>query len=108
MAAKKRAGKHKSYYERQKEVTVRHKIQQTQKREKDLAFWIAKGVKKNGEKVLTLAERKVRAERRGECRREARALRRAQRLEAEKLWQNSKREKEKARQPRFKEEEPAI
>ena len=49
------------YYASQALVTARHKAAGLARRKRKLDFWLAKGVKKNGKKVLTLEERKIRA-----------------------------------------------
>ena len=56
---KKGSGWKRSYYEAQKSVTIRHKKQQLAKRVAKRDMWIKKGVKKNGKKVLSLADRKA-------------------------------------------------
>ena len=63
-----KSGKNSGYYENQKSVTIRHKTQQAKKRQANLAKWVTKGVKKNGEPVLTMEQRKARLKHRHELR----------------------------------------
>ena len=57
MANKKRNGHKKGYYTNQRAVTSRHKSALATKRAKRLQMWISKGVKKNGQKVLSVEVR---------------------------------------------------
>ena len=107
MSAKKRAGKKKGYYEAQKLVTIRHKKDRAAKRAANLSFWLDKGVKKNGKKVLTFQERKDRAAVRGNNRRSRKAELRAQQQQ-ERRQEDNRRYNPKGRKvhiPTVKQEE---
>ena len=86
MANKKANGHKKAYYLNQRSVTSRHKSAGLAKRKRKLEFWIKKGVKKNGQKVRTLEERKQLAEARAVARESRRDLRRTARREATAAW----------------------
>jgi len=86
MANKKSNGHNKPYYLNQRSVTSRHKSARLAKRKKKLEFWISKGVKKNGEKILNLEERKARASSRADIRNTVRDAVRAARREATAAW----------------------
>ena len=84
---KKASGHKKAYYTNQAAVTARHKSARAAKRKKRLEFWIAKGTKKNGKPVLSLADRKVRAQARKAARDEKRKQFGNRRRELAEAWQ---------------------
>lgn len=53
---RKGGGRKKSFYTAQRSVTIKHKAAGKAKREKELLYWVVKGVKKNGKPVLSLDE----------------------------------------------------
>jgi hypothetical protein len=54
---KKQGGKSNGYYDAHKAITAGHKREQAAKRQENLDYWLAKGVQKNGKKILTLEQR---------------------------------------------------
>ena len=80
---KKASGRHKAQYERQKQITAKHKRDQANKRAKTLAKWRALGVKKNGKPVITVEKAAARLIVRAENKVKAKALRKKQWREAQ-------------------------
>lgn len=83
---KKATGQKKAYYDRQKAVTVKHKLAGKLKRQKRLDSWITKGVKKNGKPILTLEQRKLRAQNRKQLRDAKRVADRKRIRQADQDW----------------------